>query len=302
MKRVLLFFIILVIAIPADAALAQERQAIEILYEHGFIKGDGKSLAPERYMTCGEFLITASRICGFDMESAFGDWRKAALMSAYGLCPESEVYESVTENFDEPITPQLAQDIMIGMLLPPFKDGDIFIYGYDLGTGESGAIIFNGLSEIGYDISVIPHSQHITREEACKMLCELLYLEYPVVGDYRPGGVMVCQYTLYGEEMVFDTEIYPDIYPSKNLFGKRPKRQAQWELPKDIRSRLFLEENISVGMRRDHVEDLIGKAYKTDGNVEIYYYYTPFDEKGGYGFMEIEYDNDALVKLAFLPV
>lgn len=288
-------------AMSADTSAAHERTAIEILHENGIINGGEDGLAPERYMTCTEFIAAASRIFNDDYvstERSFGDWKEAAMWFAIELCANDETYERVKERFDEPITPELAQEIMIGMLSPSYKIGDEFGYHYWLSKEKSGTIRFNGLADIGYDTRIIPNAQYITREEACGMLCEMLYLEYPVIGDYRPS-FKIGQYTLYGQEIVCELGTDADI--GKDLFGRRPKGVSSWKLPDDIRSRLFLEENITVGMSREEAENLIGKPWKKDGECELYYYYDPLNENDGYGFMSVEYGDGNIQKLTWIP-
>ena len=212
--------ILLSAAMNNDIALAKNTAAIETLHEYGIIYGGERGLEPERYMTCAEFIAAASRMGSEDHASAersFGDWKEAAMWSAYGLCVNDETYEYVKEHFDEPVTPALAREIMTGMMSPDYITGEEFGYYYWLSGERSGVIRFESLSDIGYDTSVIPEEQYITREEACEMLCEMFYIEYPAVGDYRPC-VTIERYTPHGVGIVRELGAEEDI--GKELFGK----------------------------------------------------------------------------------
>ncbi len=133
MNKFLAILLALIFFIPTHICFAQEKMAIEVLYENGIIKGDGENLAPNRYMTCGEFATVASRLYAEDygvMEKHFGDWKEATLFYAKSFCNEKDLYENLGINFDMPISPEFAHDILLEMLEPHFKNGTYIGYIY----------------------------------------------------------------------------------------------------------------------------------------------------------------------------
>ncbi len=200
MKKLIIIFLAIFI-LPVYAKAEQGTTAIEILQENGIIKGDGEGLSPTRYMTCGEFTAAALRLYEDDyeeVEHSMGDWKETVLLYRGSFSIGAEDFEKI---FDKPIDPETAQKILLSFLNPQIQNGTHIGYSYWTGNGNTVILSFNGLSDLGYDMNVIPTAEFITREQGCRMLCELLYLEYPVVGDYK-SCVYIAQYTLNGREIV----------------------------------------------------------------------------------------------------
>lgn len=256
MKSYVMWMMALIIAFyPAYNVFANESQAIDIFHEYGLIQGDGENLFPNRGMTYGEFATVAARMyAGAEeynsMMSSFSNWKEVTLYYGGFLFADYDEYEQIKDNFDKTITTEAAQNIMLCMLKPNFKNGKAIGYYYYTEKNREDVITFDGLEEFGYRTSIIPRSEYITREEGCRMLCELMYLEFPLIGDYSTNSISIVQYTIEGMMNVRYITEKDDIESIMQALTNRPKRKddGQWSFPAEISTKNFPEEKISVEM------------------------------------------------------
>ncbi len=263
MKLYVVWLMVLIIAFcPVCSVFADDSQAIDIFHECGLIQGDGENLYPNRSMTYGEFAAVAARMyAGAEeynsMMSSFSNWKEVTLYYSGFLFADHDEYEQIKDNFDKPITTEAAQNIMLDMLKPSFKNGKTIGYNYYTEKAKDNIITFDGLEAFGYRMSVIPGSEYITREEGCRMLCELMYLEFPLIGDYGTN-ISIVQYTLEGMINVRYITEEDDIDGVMEALTNRPKRKddGQWSFPVDI----------SAVMVREVKADMEKKGWK---NIEV---------------------------------
>ncbi len=310
-KQILIIAFIVVFAFSSSVFAEGSGSAIDILYSNGIVRGDGNSLAPERYITYGEFAAINGRIFNArngvydDMEhyvmthdlkegeTEAEKWKRLVLWTCGGMYTPEQL-SVVSDNFYERIT----TDFAVELILAAFNGNSFNSEAYGL-----------SLDDFGYRTETIPKAQYLTRAQACEMICEMLYLEFPRPEDYDARlKYSVHQYTLQGDCYVYAQ--YEDV-SFKDLAVRRPKRTSSvWTMPEDIRSKPFLENNIHLGMERKSVEALIGRAYRTTGINEYYpYYYSEYvtfsdgqtDKVDKDSFLSLRYDeNDLVAEIEFL--
>ncbi len=235
MKNVMKVFMIIILlaTVLPNTAFSEEPEAIQIMYDAGIIKGDDRGPAPERYISYGEFLTVAERMyygieAYSEMEEQFLDWKEGVLSYSAALSFDEFTYEQIAKNFDCPITHEFAEKILMYMLEPSYIYEDNMIYIYYGKNGRTTVLSFKGLGELGYNMTVVPDTEYITREQACKMFCALMDIYYPVIGDYRPcisigqytfsGGAVICEV----EETDISKEFFQSINKDKASGGSTP--------------------------------------------------------------------------------
>lgn len=301
LKRVLIFAVAAIFVFSALTVAAETDSAIDILYSNGVVRGDGNDLTSQRYITYGEFAAITGRIFEANnyeyIERAIGpeNWEHITIESC-GSSYTKEQLLTIKNHFYDNITTEFATELILTAL----KGRSFSIYTY-----------YMELEDFGYRTEIIPDTLYLTREQACEMICEMLYLEFPQIEDYD-GSVryVVHQYTLDGVVIVY---VQRNDVTFKALVDYRPERTYTdgWNMSDDIRSKTFLENNICLGMERKTVEALIGKAYRTDENVEHYYcYYFEFytlnngniQKASRTEVMDIRYENDTVINIEFRKV
>ncbi len=210
-----------------SAEASKENDCVDLLVENNILRGDEGGLRLDDAITYGEFLTVAERMyygieAYSEIEEQFLDWKERVLSYSAAMSFDEFTYEQIAENFDRPITHELAEKILMYMLEPSYIYEDNMIYMYSGKNGRTTILSFKGLDELGYDMTVVPDTEYITREQACKMFCALMDIYYPVIGDYRQC-VSIGQYTLSGGTVIRDVE-EADI--SKEFFQSINKDKA----------------------------------------------------------------------------
>lgn len=202
MKKILLI-VILLLSISLSA-FAEEIKAVDFLYEAGVVRGNGNGdIATEDYITYGEFATILSRIYkgadnyekALNLHIGSEAWKECTLNISENIFRTDKMINTISEKFYEKISPDFASEMLRLM----------FIHSYvECYKGEY-HIPEVTLSDFGYDVSLIPDGEYITRGQACEMAAGILYIAFPTSGCWNAESAWgLSQYTLDGIMYLMD--------------------------------------------------------------------------------------------------
>ena len=322
MKKILVTVLLLITF--NVTAFAGENRAIDFLSDAGIVRGSGSDVLSEDYITYGEFATILGRIykgadkyekslswAGEHFETfcktyrgiksdeealnlaAVGDvWKEYTVSVCIDIFSTEEMVNTIDEKFYEKISPDFAAEMLRMM----------FISYYVVYYQGKYMIPNIPLSAFGYDMSLIPDGEYVTRDQAAEMAAGILYIAVsrPAGCWYPEPAWSLFQYTLDGPKYLLDGgSFYADkgIGVAIELAKKAPKasKGTSWQEPVDYRHIDFFRENISLKQNREQVINIVGEPYEAKEDVDIYVIH----DGTTHGFAKIEYRENKVFQISY---